>query len=284
MKKLLVLIGTVLTASLSQGVQLYSESFTDMTDWVNSGTVSDIDNSAEGLTGFGVAASGPAVTATSRPDTPADTRFATGHNEVAIDLGGLSGNGDGTVYVSFLIHTSSCESWGEDFIVGLTPGNSTSGFGVGLGWNAGALTFGIAAGNSAESSLLQHGAMVSMGATYLVVAKFDWLDAGPWVSIPNGLTTSMSIYDVDAPTEEPVVWDLSMSGDKVWPFNDSTVLLDTVFIRKGNSGMQTIVDEIRIGTTFEDVIPTPESGTIGTFGRVEEPRPVLDLEQTVASL
>lgn len=180
-----------------------------------------------GLAFNGLATTGGAATATAKPDPP-------GGSDITFENRTLSNNvgADGTsLYLSLLLRPET----GFGFYGGVNLG------GLFLGKSGTTNTYGLEAsgGNIASSSVTP-----TTGDTVLLLLRATFL-AGDDV---------LELFVNPTLGAEPLLADASLSGFNLGLANVFTI---------NNAGAWT-VDEIRLGTTFEDVVPTavPEPASL----------------------
>lgn len=100
--------------------------------------------------------------------------------------------------------------------------------------------------------------------TYFLAGRFDTDLSGR----EGALRGYAKLYGPDdgIPTTEPEEWDLTIVRDKQWPLTEREKILDRIQLFRGNTATRIGIDEVRVVSTFEDIIdPTriPEASTVG---------------------
>jgi MYXO-CTERM domain-containing protein len=163
-----------------------------------------------------------------------------------------------TYYYSFLVHptnTVTNNARGTIMIMRSTAsGDSQNGFGLRIDNNGTSPQFKAWSPAQAAGANLDFSA--GYNQTYLVVGKITIDSAGTSVN-------ALSVYNAAAgiPSSEPVTFASSIAS--IWTGNADT-LRPTFGGRAFSNSAPYGVDEIRIGTTFADVIPVPEPAS-GVF-------------------
>lgn len=189
-------------------------------------------------------------------------RFSTGSANFGTgrdweDASGPLANGT-TYYYSFLIHPTNNvtnNARGTVMIMkSTTSGDSQNGFGLRIDNNGTSPQFKVWSPAQAAGPNLDFPG--GYNQTYLVVGKITIDTAGTSVN-------ALSLYNAAAgiPGTEPVTFASSIPS--VWTGNAETLRPTFAGRAFGNSAPYS-VDEIRIGTTFADVVPVPEP-TAGVF-------------------
>jgi hypothetical protein len=164
----------------------------------------------------------------------------------------------GTVYTSFLLNFNGTVAGGNYTFMGLLP-YAASGAGNGGNFNntydpcdliSRSATGGYQLGIRTLGQGTTYGSTLSLGATYLIVMKYDFTAHKASLFINPGLT-------VNEPGT-PSVFSLGTT---------SAANVDQVYLRIGgvNQGNY-VVDNMRVGTTWVDVIPEPTAAALMGLG------------------
>lgn len=170
-----------------------------------------------------------------------------------------------TYYMSGLFRYSGTIDWGNGGVAaaGLTysTGTNTEGITFGLGYAGGSsvvayagygYTWRMTDGKAVSGAL-------SAGTTYLLVAKFT--HDGVVNGGGNIGSVSLAVYDTSVPVTESYDFTLANLnyGSNYWPIGNN---LSKFVLGKGNSAGAALVDEIRIGTTWAEVVAVPEPSAV----------------------
>lgn len=160
----------------------------------------------------------------------------------------------GPHYISFLARTNGADSFrlefGNDTVKRWMPFKVNSDGSVETGTN-----------NISSSNSVSLPGLWQADTTYLVVAKFDSTD---------GAKSSMSFYDL---SEANSAYLTEPATDHDWLLNagfTSGITLNLLEFTASQGGVS--IDEIRIGSSYTDVIPIPAARTLGYI--VEQPMTV----------
>ncbi len=135
----------------------------------------------------------------------------------------------------FALQPTGAESVFYDRILAYRPSGSTTG------------TFTFAIGSSTDTSFTDWGTAYSNGSTFNIVTSFDLAtgDAKLWVNPVDETSTSVTITGTGSAIA-------SLAG---------------VALRvNGTADGDKLLDNLKIGTTFADVLPVPEPGTVALVG------------------
>ncbi len=90
------------------------------------------------------------------------------------------------------------------------------------------------------------------GKAYFLIGRFDADLSGR----EGALRGYLKFYDSETPLPrvEPEEWDLTILRDKQWPLTERNKILDRVQLFRGNTATRTTLDEVRIVTSFSEVI------------------------------
>jgi len=157
---------------------------------------------------------------------------------------------EGTVrYASFLGSKPTIAGGGE--YLQMNFGNNSWIFGMSSGDG-----FFLQLGGGNENQAFSAGGLVSTNATYLLVSKLVTSSVGNDTLYLNWYASG----DV-VPVTEPVSWMLSVSRN-----NTTAGAQTTLNLGSGNAAGSYVMDEIRLGTTFADVVPEPSRAMLLLVG------------------
>jgi len=232
-----------------------------------------------GSTGVGEIAadlSFPGLVTSGNAATSSD-RFTTSERPLGQSFNTAGTNTTETFYMSYLVNVANVASWGGNAMIGISLGGAGSdeGFYTGVVGNTADgqnnKDWGVIAGRPNTSSGSANRADIPANITagtevYFVLAKFEIDTSGNYDTVPGGLRAWMSVYSTSdgLPTSEPLTWDAHATADRGFPWTGPTTVLDTLTLDRGNSPVQAVWDEVKLGTTFADVtvIPEPASGVL----------------------
>jgi hypothetical protein len=175
----------------------------------------------------------------------------------------------GSVYYSFLFKVSDATSYGTAANASSTSGSFIAGFSPSTG-TGGNLSPGIAAvtirRDISDTSKVDLGIAVrdlagfrswvttkplTLGDTYLVVGKYQY----------NNSSTTDDVASIWINQTDEGTPDQTSSGEDVGsqPSNNIAAIASFFLRNNGSEPDQTLFDEVRVGTTWDDVVPEPAS-------------------------
>lgn len=161
----------------------------------------------------------------------------------------------GNIYYSFLLNCTVAPS-AANYLTALNPGTatpngSTDALQINVGVNAGGYQIGLRTpGASAKLAT----AVLSLNTTYLVVAEYSFAGSG---------TASLFINPVVG-NSQPASPDATLNGN-----GTVTSLADLGFKAQTTASGTFLIDDTRVGTTWDDVVPVaavPEPSTFALTG------------------
>ncbi len=147
----------------------------------------------------------------------------------------------GTVYVAFMLQTSSTNSAGYFFMLSSTPVNST--FNSRIFVNATGDGIGLSATSTAPATYVT----ITPGTPVLVVIKHDF----------TSNTTDLFVLNTFSATEP---------GSASQSISETYTTTGAVAIRQYNAAQKIIVDGIRVGNTWTDIFGAPSTPSISITG------------------
>lgn len=182
-----------------------------------------------------------------------------------------SGTPTPVIYMSFFFNANNAHSSDRGLGVMLTGLGQTKGISMGV---TSGLTNGtldallhprlIAYGNTDEQSkatvifgvysqnYVDESTALDYGKTYYLVAKFAFV-SGSTVQMSMNWYADGEAIDTVAPT----TWDFVATGNLYSAQTSTTFVYDRVTAYKSNNGVRALIDEIRVGTSYADVLPAP---------------------------
>lgn len=151
----------------------------------------------------------------------------------------------GDLYFSALVNWTTGSSATADFRRSSDGITRWTAFDIDSSGNVKAGVFGLSAGSVS----------LTTGVDYLIVGKLE-RNSGSTDDI-----ASLSVFQVSSPgsfLSEPVSWDLTHSSS-------SGVVMDFFRVSAGGGGTS-IIDEVRLGTTYADVVGVPEPSSAALLG------------------
>ncbi|MFA5011869.1 MAG: T9SS type A sorting domain-containing protein [Ignavibacteria bacterium] len=159
----------------------------------------------------------------------------------------------GSVYMAFMVNISSAKTTGDYFIHFMTGTSSFYGRLLVKKDASNNLAFGIRRGSSTTSDTYTD-YTYSMNTTYLIVIKYSFVAGGTTNDIANVFINP--VIDGTEPISTLTSTDAS---------TDATTI-DKVGLRQGTNTPTAIIDGIRVGTAWNDVVPVLSSPFINTSG------------------
>ncbi|MGD0349176.1 MAG: PEP-CTERM sorting domain-containing protein [Verrucomicrobiota bacterium] len=181
-----------------------------------------------------------------------------GGNELSVVWGGGAGsntNGfatvtSGSIYYSFLLNVTTAPS-ANSYLTSLNPGTSTpsgsaDAISMYFGTATGGFRFGLR-GGGAPTVYTPSASPYTVGNTYLVVLGYDF----------GAANNNMSLWVNPTPGGSMPAATLTLT-----PTTLATAIDNVGFKVQGTPTGAFLIDNLMIGTTWEDVTPTPEPSTI----------------------
>jgi len=253
MKRLsLVLIGVGCLLFQAQATLLFSDGFGYNTGFL-AGNINPGSGDKWGPSATPITVASGSLAYSGLVDLPGDNKLSDAWGTASSITNGFASTTSGTIYYSFLLDVTTAPG-ANSYLTSLNPGTTPPG-GSGdaitmyFGTVTGGTTFklGVRGGGS---STVNTPSTYSVGTTYLIVLGYDfgaadhnmslWVNPTPGGSMPSATVTQT-------------------------PGTKATSIANVGFKAQGTTGTF-LIDDLRIGTTWGDVTPTPEPSTFALAG------------------
>ncbi len=220
--------------------------------WIDVQTGENRDAITGGLSYAGVGSSGNALSMTA-PSTTGGT------DERPITQ--ILGTSAPETWLGFLVNLSSAQpvTSSDGAFISLRPNSSAPSPRVGVFWDGSALRFGLGASNSPTVNLASNPSLTLVpGETYFVVAQIIWNTATN--TSPETINLFVNPDTTSTPTEAAATMQLNVALTS----GTARDRITRVHLTAGAGNTEWIFDEIRLGTTYLDVVPEPPAvGLVG---------------------